>query len=308
MKNYSLLIFSKVNAPNIKLIFPLHEGDNSIGTSKDSDIYLELGENENIDPLHAKVILNKQNLLLDIGIKIIKSNKAYIKKEENENTKLLIPGKEYELSKNCSFYLNDNIKFKLIKGTMEEIREILLSNNLEKEFLKWHNTIINGEKEKDNKSNNIYSQKLKIDKNYKYNSYINYTYNNNIICNNNKIIRNNCFSIIRPKKIINENIAKCSNKYLTESLSNSFSFKSDNNMLNNISYYNNNNLLNLFNLNLNQEQIQKINQEKEKILKELLGENGLDNIINCTNFKRIRKYDRLYYLAPKKKRNKYFKN
>ena len=162
--------------------------------------------------------------------------------------------------------------------------------------------------EKENKTNMTYSQKLKIDKNYKYNSYINYTYNNNIICNNNKIIRNNCFSIIRPKKIINENITKCSNKYLTESLSNSFSFKSDNIMLNNISYYNNNNLLNLFNLNLNQEQIQKINQEKEKLLKVLLGENGLDNIINCTNFKRIRKYDRLYYLAPKKKRNKYFKN
>lgn len=304
MKNYSLLIFSKVNAPNIKLIFPLHEGDNSIGTNKDSDIYLELGENENIDPLHAQVTLNKQNLLLDIGIKIIKSNNAYIKKEEN--TKLLIPGKEYELSKNCSFYLNDNIKFKLIKGTVEEIREILLSNNLEKEFLKWHKTINNEEKE--NKTNLTYSPKLKIDKIYKYNSYINYTYNNNIICNNNKIIRNNCFSILRPKKIINENIMKCSNKYLTESLSNSFSFKSDNIMLNNISYYNNNNLLNLFNLNLNQEQIQKINQEKEKILKELLGENGLDNIINCTNFKRIRKYDRLYYLAPKKKRNKYFKN
>lgn len=304
MKNYSLLIFSKVNAPNIKLIFPLHEGDNSIGTNKDSDIYLELGENENIDPLHAQVTLNKQNLLLDIGIKIIKSNNAYIKKEEN--TKLLIPGKEYELSKNCSFYLNDNIKFKLIKGTVEEIREILLSNNLEKEFLKWHKTINNEEKE--NKTNMTYSPKLKIDKIYKYNSYINYTYNNNIICNNNKIIRNNCFSILRPKKIINENIMKCSNKYLTESLSNSFSFKSDNIMLNNISYYNNNNLLNLFNLNLNQEQIQKINQEKEKILKELLGENGLDNIINCTNFKRIRKYDRLYYLAPKKKRNKYFKN
>ena len=304
MKNYSLLIFSKVNTPNIKLIFPLHEGDNSIGTNKDSDIYLEERENENIDPLHAIVILNKQNLLLDIGIKIIKSNIAYIKKEEN--TKLLIPGKEYELSKNCSFYLNDNIQFKLIKGTVEEIREILLSNNLEKEFQKWHKTIINEEKE--NKTNISYSQRLKADKNYKYNSYISYTYNNNIICNKNKITRNNCFSIIRPKKIINENSTKCSNRYLTESLSNSFSFNSDNILLNNISYYNNNNLLNLFNLNLDQEQIEKINQEKENILKRLLGENGLDNIINGTNFKRIRKYDRLYYLAPKNKRNKYLKN
>lgn len=296
MKNYSLLIFSLVNIPNIKKIYPLHEGDNIIGTNKDSDICLELGEKEKIDPIHAKVTISRQNLVLDIGIKLIKSNTAYIQKEDNK--KLLIPGKEYELSKNCSFYLNDNIKFKLIKGTIKDIKEILFSNNLEKEFQKWYLQIINEEKE--NKTNVNYSPKLKKDKNNKYNPYINYS---KIIINNNKIIKNNCFSIIKPKKKIYENTLKSSNKYLTESLSNSFSFKSDINILNNYR----SNLLSLFNLNLDQEIIDKIYQEKEDIIKGLLGENGLDKIINCTNFKKIRKYDRFYYLTPKR-RGKYLKS
>ena len=299
MKNYSLLIFSQVNNPNIKLIYPLHEGENLIGTNKDSDICLELEENENIDPIHAKITINKQNLLLDIGIKIIKSNKAYIKKEENK--KLLIPGKEYELSKNCSFYLNDNIQFKLIKGPIEDIKKIMVSNNLEKEFLKWYKNIINEEKE--SKVNLSYTPKIKIEKCNKYSSGI----NNNIINNNYKIVRINCFSIIRPKKKIYEDKTLSLNKYLTESFSTSFSYKSENKKISNINNYRKN-LLNLFNLNLDQEKIENIYQEKEDILKGVLGENGLDKIINCTNFKKIRKYDKLYYLIPMKKRNKYLKN
>ena len=60
-------------------------------------------------------------------------------------------------------------------------------------------------------------------------------------------------------------------------------------------------------MNLDQEIIDKIYQEKEDIIKGLLGENGLDKIINCTNFKKIRKYDRFYYLTPKR-RGKYLKS
>ena len=131
MQNYSLLILSQKNIPDLKIVFPLHEGENLIGANKDSDICLQFSEKD-IDPIHAKITINKQKYLLDIGIIILKNNKAYISKEGNK--KILVPGKEYELTKNCIFYLNDNIKFKLVKGTIDEIRTIFNSEGLENEF------------------------------------------------------------------------------------------------------------------------------------------------------------------------------
>ena len=65
-----------------KTNIPLHEGENIIGTNKDSDICLQLQDNDDIDPIHAKITINKQKNVLDIGIKILKSSKAYIKKGE----------------------------------------------------------------------------------------------------------------------------------------------------------------------------------------------------------------------------------
>ena len=297
MQNHAFLIFSQNCYPNSKIIFPLHEGENIIGTNKDSDICLQFQEND-LDPIHAKITINKQKNLLDIGIKIIKSNKAYIKKEEIK--KILFAGKEYELSKNCIFFLNDNIKFKLIKGTIDEIKTIFISENLENQFQKWYKKIISNEKE--NKTN------LCIDKKYSYNLKNDKEDNKSLIDINNKnpsdnykITKNELFSIIKPKKISYEdNIKMSSDKYLTESFSTSFS---SNKKSNNLKICKKN-LLNLFNKDIDEDEFENILQEKENIVRELLGENGLDDIIMGTNYKIIRKYDNLFYSIYNKKNNK----
>lgn len=293
MQNYSLLFLYQKNISDLKIVFPLHEGENIIGTNKDSDICLQLLEKD-IEPIHAKITINKQKYLLDIGITILKSNKAYISKEGNR--KLLIPGKEYELSKNCIFYLNDNIKFKLVKGTIDEIRTIFNIEGLENEFQKWQKKIINNDKEGITNIN-LYKINSCDLKNVKENR-------SNIIIGNNmnfssskfEIIKNEIFSIKKPKNRANEENKKSSSKnYLTESFSTSFSSnKFDKKRGNNINICKRN-LLNLFNINLNEEKIDNILQENENVIRELLGEKGLDDIINCTNYKKIKIYDRLYF-------------
>lgn len=285
MQNYSLLIFSKINTYS-KFVFPIHEGENIIGTSKESDICLEIGEDDlNIEPIHAKILLNRQNYLLDVGIKVLKSNKAYIKKEENK--KLLVPGNEYELSKNCIFFLNDNMKFQLIKGTIDEIKIILFNNNLENEFWKWYKNINNGEKE--NKINfNLdgkYISNLKNESRKLCNTFNDYS----ITTNNYEISKNKYFSFKSKQNN--------SNKYKTESFSTTLSsnnFKTNNKKISN-GMNCKRNLLNIFNINLDEEKIENIYKEKNDIIRILLDENGLDDIINSTNFKRIKKYDKLYY-------------
>ena len=55
------------------------------------------------------------------------------------------------------------------------------------------------------------------------------------------------------------------------------------------------NLLHLYDINLNDEKIENICQEKENFMRLLLGENGLDNILLSKNFQLIKKYDKNYY-------------
>ena len=291
MQQYSLLILSIINIPKNRRIFPLHEGENIIGTNKDIDICLNFLEKDNdIDPIHAKIILHKQSFLLDIGIKVLKSGKAYIQKEEY--TKKLEPEKEYELTNNCIFFLNDKIRFKLIKGTVEEIKDVLFSLSLENEFQKWYRTIIHDQNKTSLKiSQNEYHSKKEKEKKNK----LTVDYSRSSKLHNYEIIKNNFFSIIKQKSQFLEDNIKNSNKLLTESFS---TFLSSN------KYYNKKscnfgsckkNLLNAFNIHLNEDEIESICQEKNKMIASLLGENGLDNIINNTNYQKIKTFDRFFY-------------
>ena len=129
MKNYCLLCYVPTNEPDSKITFLLHEGENSIGTEKDCDIHLQQDNNINIAyPIHVKIIVSRQNNFLDVGIKIIKVSSAYIKKDDNK--KILLPEREYELPMNSIFYLNNSHKFRLIKGTIEEIKIIANGSKL----------------------------------------------------------------------------------------------------------------------------------------------------------------------------------
>lgn len=140
MKKYALLYFRQINDKFSIWIFPLHEGENIIGSDRDVDIFLYLNQKQDkIDSVHCKIILKEnQN---DVGIISLASN-GYVKRGENEEAIILSPGKEYELKHKNVFYLIDNVKFMLIKGTIEEIHEFFLDENLENEFQKWNTYIL----------------------------------------------------------------------------------------------------------------------------------------------------------------------
>lgn len=302
MQNYALLIYTQKSISNVNVVFSLHEGENIIGSNKDSNIYLNLPEND-IDPIHAKIKVNKQKYLLDIGIQIIKSTKAYIEKEGNK--KILFPGKEYELPKNSTFYLNDSTKFTLIKGTIDEIRTIFISENLENKFRKWYKTIINEEKERkiniSNYNNNDYNSKNGKEMNNSHTVHA-------VYLTDYKVFKNENFAITKPREnIFKDNIKNSSYTYSTESFSTSFSsnkFHKKSNILNACTK----NLLNLFNINMDEDKIENIYHERKDIIRELLGENGLDDIINCTNYHKIKKYDKLYYSNLRNKKYISLKN
>jgi len=293
MKNYCLLCYVPINEPDSKITFFLHEGENIIGTEKDCDIHLQMGNNQNTTyPIHVKLIVNRQNNFLDVGIKIIKVNSAYIKKEDSK--KILLPEREYELPMNSIFYLNDSHKFRLIKGTIEEIKIILLSANLEMEFQKWHRKII--ENEKKNNSNASSNKKNPVDlkNDVAQNANSENKNNNQFVWNDCQIVQNDFFSIKKPKnssceekpKNLNEYLNKTSSTLSTENKSVKRKVDLD---------INKKNLLHLYDINLNEDKIESINQEKENFMRQLLGENGLDNILFSTNFQLIRKYDKFYY-------------
>ena len=143
MKKYSLLFFQQTDDKFSKWIFPLHQGENIIGSDKEVDIFLYLDSKTNIiDSIHCKIIVNE----LKNEVKIINlSTKGYVKREYNDEKILLSPGKEYELNHKNIFYISDTIKFTLIKGTIQEIKDFFYRENLENEFHKWNDYIINKE-------------------------------------------------------------------------------------------------------------------------------------------------------------------
>ena len=195
MKKYAVLYFQIINDKFSKWIFPLHEGENIIGSDKDVDIFIYLNEKEDIiDEVHCKIIVNEaQN---DVGI-ISLASKGSVKRGDGDQKITLSPGKEYELNHKSIFYLTDNVKFMLIKGTIDEIHDFFSEENLENEFQKWLQLIT---------SHEIY---IKFDLNLTRKESLNKSFvsNNNDIKNNANL----------GTSINNNNSLKSSNKELNNS-------------------------------------------------------------------------------------------
>ena len=200
MKKYSLLYFQQINEKFSKWIFPLHEGENIIGSDKNNDIFLFLNEKEDIiEDVHCKIIVTEN----DIGIISLASN-GYVKREEGIEKIVLSPGKEYELKNNTVFYLTDNIKFILIKGTINEIHHYFLNENLENEYQKWHKFIQSHE--------NRMKINLNLNRKESYNkSFVSNVSNNENNVNLNVSLNNN---LLLNSAKSNKNL----NKYISNSL------------------------------------------------------------------------------------------
>ena len=192
MKKYALLYFQQINDKYSKWIFPLHEGENIIGSDKNVDIFLYLNEKEDIiNSVHCKIIVNE--LQNDVGIISLDGS---VKRGEGDEKIILSPGKEYELNNKTNFYLTDNIKFMLIKGAIDEIHDFFLDENLENEFQKWHQFIL--AHESNMKINLNLTRKESYNKSFISNisnndnhNNLNNTVNNNLLNSANKSLTNN---------------------------------------------------------------------------------------------------------------------
>ena len=197
MKKYALLYFQQINEKFSKWIFPLHEGENIIGSDRDVDIFLYLNKSEDIiDGVHCKILVNEN----DIGI-ISLTSSGYVKREQGLEKIILSPGKEYELKNKTIFYLTDNIKFILIKGTINEIHDFFLSENLENEFQKWNKFILTHE--------NKMKINLNLNRKESYNkSFISNANNNENNINLNSSLNNNLMlNSAKSNKNLNKNIS-----------------------------------------------------------------------------------------------------
>ena len=139
VKKYSLLYFHHLIDKYSKWIFPLHEGENIIGSDKNVDIFLYLDENvDKIESIHCKIIVDEYKNNLSI---ISLSDSNNVQKEENDNKIILSPGKKYELKNKSIFYLGENLKFIVINDTIDEIYNYFIEQRLENEFQKWKQLI-----------------------------------------------------------------------------------------------------------------------------------------------------------------------
>ena len=139
VKKYSLLYFHHLIDKYSKWIFPLHEGENIIGSDKNVDIFLYLDENiDKIESIHCKIIVDEyQNNLSIISL----SDTNNVQMEENEDKIILSPGKQYILKNKSIFYLGENLKFIAVNDTMDEIYNYFIEQRLESEFQKWKQLI-----------------------------------------------------------------------------------------------------------------------------------------------------------------------
>ena len=215
VKKYSLLYFHHLIDKYSKWIFPLHEGENIIGSDKNVDIFLYLDENiDKIESIHCKIIVDEyQNNLSIISL----SDTNNVQMEENEDKIILSPGKQYILKNKSIFYLGENLKFIAVNDTMDEIYNYFIEQRLESEFQKWKQLISYQEsninikislnltrKESLNKSNiSIKSN----NNNNLINSNIN-NYNNSLLNSNNKDINRigfNNFDEVPDDNWLNDN-------------------------------------------------------------------------------------------------------
>lgn len=336
-KIYSLLYFQQLNDKYSKWIFPLHEGENIIGSDKDVDIFLYLNKQEDIiESVHCKIIVDENQS--NIGI-ISLTDKGFVKKVDTskEEKIILSPGKVYELKNKSIFYLTDYIKFMLIKGSLDEIYSFFLGQRLENEYQKWYQLLLNQEshfkinlnlQRKDslisNISNNYNNNAINRSNTKEMNrmGFNNFdevvddnilNENNNITVSpiiNNKIDKINTFLEMNDgsKEISynkNENINEIiddKNEYINL-INQKIKNEDENINNNNVNFFkeNNNYINNNMTLrrgsnyeNKNYKYDEKVINKDEKTLKmikELLGENNLDIIIQNTNFTKIKKFD-----------------
>ena len=200
-KIYSLLYFQQLNDKYSKWIFPLHEGENIIGSDKDVDIFLYLNKQEDIiESVHCKIIVDENQS--NIGI-ISLTDKGFVKKVDTskEEKIILSPGKVYELKNKSIFYLTDNIKFMLIKGSLDEIYSFFLGQRLENEYQKWYQLLLNQESH--------FKINLNLQRKDSLISNISNNYNNNAINRSNTKEMNrmgfNNFDEVVDDNILNEN-------------------------------------------------------------------------------------------------------
>ena len=281
MKKYAILYFQQIKDKYSKWVFPLHNGENIIGSDKDVDIFLYLNDKEDkIDSVHCKIIVNEEQN--NVGIISLTSN-GYVKREEDEEKIVLSPVKEYELNNKTIFYLTDNIKFMLIKGTIDEIHSFLLEENLEYEFQKWKEYISAHEnnmkvnlnltkKESHNKS--FISNKSNDDYN---NINPNTPLNNNNLLNSeisNKALNNNL-----PNSILGSN-----SKEINRVGFNNFDEVPDDNLINDYKILQKNPTYSTYNKSIMNIKNPFINiSPVKKIEKEISPKNEFNNIININN-------------------------
>ena len=217
VKKYSLLYFHHLIDKYSKWIFPLHEGENIIGSDKNVDIFLYLDENiDKIESIHCKIIVDEyQNNLSIISL----SDTNNVQMEENEDKIILSPGKQYMLKNKSIFYLGENLKFIAVNDTMDEIYNYFIEQRLESEFQKWKQLISYQEsninikislnltrRESLNKSN--ISIKSNNNNNNLINSNINNNNNNSLLNSNNKDINRigfNNFDEVPDDNWLNDN-------------------------------------------------------------------------------------------------------
>lgn len=336
-KIYSLLYFQQLNDKYSKWIFPLHEGENIIGSDKDVDIFLYLNKQEDIiESVHCKIIIDENQS--NIGI-ISLTDKGFVKKVDTskEEKIILSPGKVYELKNKSIFYLTDNIKFMLIKGSLDEIYSFFLGQRLENEYQKWYQLLLNQESH--------FKINLNLQRKDSLISNISNNYNNNVINRSNTKEMNrmgfNNFDEVVDDNILNENNNITVSPIINDKIDKINTFLEMNNGSKEISYNKNENIneniddkneyINLINQkikneyeNINNNEVnffkennnyinnnmtlgrgsnyenknykydEKVINKDEKTLrmiKELLGENNLDIIIQNTNFTKIKKFD-----------------
>lgn len=200
-KIYSLLYFQQLNDKYSKWIFPLHEGENIIGSDKDVDIFLYLNKQEDIiESVHCKIIVDENQS--NIGI-ISLTDKGFVKQVDTSKEEIIIlsPGKVYELKNKSIFYLTDYIKFMLIKGSLDEIYSFFLGQRLENEYQKWYQLLLNQESH--------FKINLNLQRKDSLISNISNNYNNNAINRSNTKEMNrmgfNNFDEVVDDNILNEN-------------------------------------------------------------------------------------------------------
>ena len=138
-KKYSLLFFHHQCDKYSKWIFPLHEGENIIGSDKNVDIFLYLKETKDlIESIHCKIILDENKGIISI---ISLTDNGTVILSNDDTKKILSPGKEYELKNKSVFYLGENLKFTLINETLDEINKYFIEQRLESEYQKWKQLI-----------------------------------------------------------------------------------------------------------------------------------------------------------------------